>query len=156
MKCIGIVPPDTPIAPILASNSKPSAPERHFSAFPLTSHLHAPAVRLVSRHSLLRITISFLRVPEVHDGFRWTVYLSRSMTVGDVIRAVCEQLGLVKSLPVAGGGVIDYAIEAFTPGPEADGMWTPSFFSSVHYHIYSIGRFSFNPAQSRHRSFQHA
>ncbi|KAL5527808.1 hypothetical protein ACEPAG_6609 [Sanghuangporus baumii] len=112
----GILPSDAPIAPILASNSKPSAPERHFSAFPLTSHLHSPVIRLVSRHPQLRIKFSFLRVPEIHDGFEWTVYLSRSMTVQDVVKAVCESLGLLKALPVPGGGTIEYAIEVFSPG----------------------------------------
>ncbi|KAL5487624.1 hypothetical protein ACEPAI_5732 [Sanghuangporus weigelae] len=112
----GILPSDAPMAPILASNSKPSAPERHFSAFPLTSHLHSPVIRLVSRHPQLRIKLSFLRVPEIHDGFEWSVYLSRCMTVQDVVKAVCESLGLLKALPVPGGGTIEYAIEIFSPG----------------------------------------
>ena len=68
-------------------------------------------MRIVSRHPLLRIKLSFLRVPEIHDGFEWSVYLSRHMTVQDVVKAVCERFGLVKALPVAGGGAIDYAIE---------------------------------------------
>ncbi|KAL5507835.1 hypothetical protein ACEPAH_5453 [Sanghuangporus vaninii] len=112
----GILPTDALIAPILASNSKPSAPERHFSAFPLTSHLHSPVIRLVSRHPQLIVKLSFLRVPEIHDGFEWTVYLSRNMTVQDVVKAVCESLGLLKTLPVPGGGAIEYAIEVFSPG----------------------------------------
>ncbi|EJD01599.1 FH2-domain-containing protein [Fomitiporia mediterranea MF3/22] len=111
---------DDLIAPILASKPKPSAPERHFSSFPLTSHLHSPVIRLVSRHPLLRLKFSFLRVPEIHDGFEWTVYLTLNSTVHEVISSTCEQLGLVKALPIAGGGTIDYAIETFTPGAGAD------------------------------------
>ena len=62
--------------------------------------------------------MTFLRVPEIHDGFEWTVFLTRDMTVRNVINTTCEQLGLVKSLPVPGGGAIDYAIEEFQPGSE--------------------------------------
>ena len=34
----------------------------------------------------------------------------------DVVKAVCERFGLVKALPVAGGGAIDYAIEEVSQG----------------------------------------
>ena len=107
----GLLSYDTRVAPLLSSPSKTTAPERHFSAFPLTSHLHSPVLRLVSLHPSLSIELVFLRVMEIHDGFRWTVYLTRSTSVSDVIKTVCEQLGLAKSLPVPGGGNIDYVLE---------------------------------------------
>lgn len=59
----------------------------------------------------MSVALTFARVPEIHDEFTWRVYFSHSMTVGDVISTVCEQLGLAKSLPMTGGGAIDYAIE---------------------------------------------
>lgn len=53
----------------------------------------------------------FLRVLEIPDGFTWNIYLTRSMTVEDAIKIVCDQLGLAKVLSGPGGGVVDYAIE---------------------------------------------
>ncbi|THH12248.1 hypothetical protein EW145_g96 [Phellinidium pouzarii] len=113
LKHIGadLLPTSCPIAPLLVSKAQSPALERHFSLFPLTSHLHSPLIRIVSRHPLLSVKFSFLRVPEIHDGFEWTIYLTRSMAVKDVINDVCEQLGLVRSLPVLDGGTIEYAIE---------------------------------------------
>lgn len=66
------------------------------------------------------VELYFLRVMEIHDGFRWTVYLTRSMTVGQVVKTVCEQLGLTKSLPILGGGAVDYVLEEkWVEGDEA-------------------------------------
>lgn len=107
----GILPLDTRVSTLLSTSPRTSLPNRHFSAFPLTSHLHSPVLRLVSQHHLLMVELCFLRVMEIHDGFRWTVYLTRSMTVGQVVKTVCEQLGLTKSLPVPGGGAVDYVLE---------------------------------------------
>jgi diaphanous 1 len=88
-----------------------NASHRHFSTFPLTSHLHSPTLRLVSLHVTLSLSLSFARVPEIHDGFIWTVYYARSSIVEDVIRSVVEDLGLAKSLPMARGGNIEYIIQ---------------------------------------------
>lgn len=85
--------------------------ERHFSTFPLTSHLHKPVLRLVSLHPFLALTISFLRVPEIHDTFQWKLFISRSTTVRDAIDLVIEELGLTKALPVPGGGTLEYVLE---------------------------------------------
>lgn len=117
----GLLPLGGPIAPLLTSSgTKRPTIERHFSAFPLTSHLHSASLRLVSRHPSLSINLTFLRVPEIHDGFEWRVYLSPSLSVEDVINTVCEQLGLVKSLPVPGGGAIEYAIEELRDGESGE------------------------------------
>lgn len=107
----GILSSDEAIASVMSTGTKSPRTERHFSTFPLTSHLHSALLRIVSRHPFLSVKLVFMRVPEIHDGFEWKVYISRSTTVKDVIHCVCEQLGLVKSLPVPGGGSIEYAIE---------------------------------------------
>ncbi|KAF9232167.1 hypothetical protein BU15DRAFT_55302 [Melanogaster broomeanus] len=113
----GLIDLTSPIAPLLAqsdiSSTNPSP--KHFSVFPLTSHLHAPVLRLVAHHPLHLITVSFLRVPEIHDGFRWTVFFGKDSTVGDVINNVMEELGLVRSLPGSRGGeTVEYALEQST------------------------------------------
>lgn len=94
-------------------NGAPSDPssERQFSTFALTSHLHSPSLRLVSFHPALSLTVTFLRVPEIHDGFHFKSFVSRFSTVQDTINAVAEELGLTKSLPVPGGGTLEYALE---------------------------------------------
>jgi len=77
----------------------------------MTSHLHNPALRLVSLHSSLSVVFSFLRVPEIHDGYEYKVFISRSTTVVDVIGTVVDELGLAKSLPIPGAGNLEYVIE---------------------------------------------
>ena len=114
----GIIDPLTPIAPLLERSDNAGSSQRHFSTFPLTSHLHSPALRLVSLHAALSLSLSFARVPEIHDGFNWVVYYARSSTVEDVIRRVIEELGLAKSLPVPGGGRIEYVIEDGNKGAQ--------------------------------------
>lgn len=68
-------------------------------------------LRLVSLHPFLTLTCNFLRVPEIHDGFRWKVFIARTTTVREAIDLVVEQLGLMKVLPVPGGGTLDYVLE---------------------------------------------
>lgn len=77
----------------------------------MTSHLHNPVLRLVSLNPELSFTVTFLRVPEIHDGYEYKIYLHPSMTVKQVIDLVIEELGLTKSLPVPGGGALDYVLE---------------------------------------------
>jgi hypothetical protein len=85
--------------------------ERHFSAFALTSHLHSPVLRLVSLHPSLSVSVSFLRVPEIHDGFAWKCFFSRTTTVRDVVESILDTLGLSRSLPVPGAGAVRYVLE---------------------------------------------
>ncbi|CDO73783.1 hypothetical protein BN946_scf185015.g111 [Trametes cinnabarina] len=107
----GILAPSTAVAPLLNAPSPSAHSQRHFSAFPLTSHLHTPTLRLVSLHPFLSVTFSFLRVPEIHDGFQWKLFISRTSTVGSAVEAVIEELGLTKALPVPGGGSLEYVLE---------------------------------------------
>lgn len=107
----GFLSPQTKINPLLSVSGTQDKPDRHFSSFPLTSHLHTPTLRLISRHPLLSVKLTFLRVPEIHDEFEWDLFITRRMTVADAIAGVCEQLGLAKSLPGTGGAAVDYAIE---------------------------------------------
>jgi len=101
-----------PASPLLNSSEAASdIPVRHFSAFPLTSHMHAPTLRLVSLHPLLSVTLSFIRVPEIHETFTWKVFFARASTAEDVINTVVEELGLAKTLPIPGAGTLEYVLE---------------------------------------------
>jgi hypothetical protein len=117
-----ILDPRLAASPLLNNPSDSATPHRHFSAFPLTSHLHTPTLRLVSLHPLLSVTLSFLRVPEIHDGFSWKSFIARSTTVREVIDSVSDELGLTKALPVPGGGVLDYILEEVWRDGKAEGM----------------------------------
>lgn len=113
----GVLESYTLIAP-LVSSSKP-ATQRHFSSFPLTSHLHAPVLRLVSLHPSLAITLSFARVPEIHDGFEYKEFVSSQTIASEVIEAVIEGLGLSRSLPIPGASALEYVLEeVWTDGDE--------------------------------------
>jgi len=113
--------PDPVLVPALLTTSDPIAPllpaaapvplQRHFSAFPLTSHLHTPSIRLVSLHPSLTLNLLFLRVPEIDDGFAMQWYLARSTTVEEVIEGVAEEMGLTKVITGPGGGNVDYVLE---------------------------------------------
>lgn len=50
-------------------------------------------------------------MPEIHDGFQWKVFVSRSTTVQAALDTVIQELGLTKSLPVPGGGALEYVLE---------------------------------------------
>jgi diaphanous 1 len=101
-----------PVSPLLnSSEAAKDTPVRHFSAFPLTSHMHAPTLRLVSLHPLLSVTLTFARVPEIHETFTWKVFFTRVSTTKEVVNNVVEELGLARTLPVLGAGTIEYAME---------------------------------------------
>lgn len=101
-----------PVSPLLnSSEAAKDAPARHFSAFPLTSHMHTPTLRLVSLHPSLSVTLSFARVPEIHETFTWKVFFARTSTAKDVINTVVEELGLAKTLPIPGAGTLEYVLE---------------------------------------------
>ena len=108
---LGILSALAPVQPLLDPPTARQQMHRHFSSFPLTSHLHTPYLRLVSLHPHLTLSITFLRVPEVHDGFQWSVFIARSTTVADVLDAVSDELGLTKVLEGPGGGNVDYIME---------------------------------------------
>lgn len=116
-----IVPSSTPVALLLnVAQSSLDTPStgHHFSALPLTSesHLHTPALRLVSLHPLLTVDIVFLRVPQIQDGSKWRVFISRTTTIEAVIQSVVNELGLSKALPI-GDGNFEYVVdEVWTDG----------------------------------------
>ena len=120
--------PDVLVEPIVASynNNQSQSKQRNFS-FPLTSHLHNPAFRLVSRHPSLGVVLSFLRVPEIHDGYKMKLFLSRSTTVEVVVTLVVEELGLAKSLPIPGAGNIEYIVEEVWADGQRECMFQSSY-----------------------------
>ena len=106
--------------------------QRHFSAFALTSHLHAPVLRLVSLHPALSVSVSFLRVPEIHDGFTWKCFFTRTDTVREVVESILDTLGLSRSLPVPGGGAVRYVLEeVWAEGDTESELHVPSYILST-------------------------
>lgn len=73
--------------------------------------MHSPIFRLVSQHSQLSPNLTFLRVPEIPDEFEYTVFISRTMAITNVIDLVIKELGLTQTLPVPGGGKLEYVLE---------------------------------------------
>ena len=73
--------------------------------------MHTPTLRLVSLHPSLSVTLSFVRVPEIHETFKWKVFFARASTAKDVINAVVEELGLARTLPIPGAGTLEYVLE---------------------------------------------
>ncbi|KAI0307002.1 hypothetical protein B0F90DRAFT_1807716 [Multifurca ochricompacta] len=107
----GLLRDSANIAPLIQAAPADPSLQRHFSAFALTSHLHSPLLRLVSLHPSLSVTISFLRVPEIHDGFNWKCFFSRTTAVREVSESIIDTLGLTRSLPGPGGAVVQYVLE---------------------------------------------
>ena len=126
-RIIGILAPDTLVAPLLNAPSPDPEIQRHFSVFPLTSHLHVPTLRLISLHPFLALNVTFLRVPEIHEEFQWKLFLSRKTDVRSAVDSVVDELGLTKSLPVPGGGPLEYVLEEVW----TDGDTESEFISNV-------------------------
>ena len=59
----------------------------------------------------MSLSLLFLRVPEVHDGYEYKFFVSRSMRVDEVIEYIVDELGLARSSPLPGGGNLDYVLE---------------------------------------------
>src|SRR4051812_17031381 len=101
ISALGVIELGASIAPIINDQHRQSQSiQRHFSSFPMTGHLHNPALRLVSLNPLLSISFMFQRVPEVHEGFEHKLFISRTTCVSDAIQAVSEELGLTKHMPI--------------------------------------------------------
>ena len=106
----GILEPTSRIASFLNTDTADTS-LKQFSAFPLTSQ-SVPALRLVARHTLHSLSLTLLRIPEIDDGFEWTVFFGKDATVEDIINNVVQELGLLKVLPSSrGGGQVEYALE---------------------------------------------
>lgn len=124
----GLLSPLTPLQPLLNPPTTRTQAHRHFSAFPLTSHLHTPYLRLVSLYPHLVFPVSFLRVPGIPDGFSWTVFLARNTIAEDALAVASDELGLTKVLGGPGGGNVEYVLEEVWKDKEVEGMM-PTFVS---------------------------
>lgn len=104
------------IAPLVnATHANPTSP--------MISHLQNPLVRLVSLNEALSIPFSFHRVPEIHDGFQYKLFISRCTSVGELIEVVVDELGLAKTMSIPGGGNLEYVLEE---------VWTDGNASGAH------------------------
>jgi hypothetical protein len=74
------------------------------------------------------INLTFLRVPEIHDGYEYKFFISQSMTVDEVVERVMEELGLAKSLPIPGGGILEYVVEEVWVDRNSESMLTHRSF----------------------------
>lgn len=83
--------------------------------------MHTPTLRLVSLHPSLSVTLSFARVPEIHETFTWKVFFARASTAKDVVNTIVEELGLTRTLPILGGGTLEYVLEEVSE----DGKFKP-------------------------------
>lgn len=121
--CVGLLHATDSIESILATSKSPSL-QRHFSAFPLSSHLHAPSIRLVSLHPSLHLSIQCVRIPEHDEDLEVEWFLARSTTVEDVISGLIEEIGLPKVISGPGGGAVDYVLEEAWISGEEEGIHT--------------------------------
>lgn len=135
---LGLLTASQDISSLLAS-AKPPPLQRHFSAFPLSSHLHTPAIRLVSLHALLRATLSCARIPDLDDDIELDWFLARGTTVFDVVNGVVEELGLTRAIAGPGGGNVDYVMEEVWVSEQGEEgtlheVWHAlSYFSNSHH-----------------------
>ncbi|GAW03196.1 FH2-domain-containing protein [Lentinula edodes] len=108
----GTLDPSELIEPFL-NNISPdnNTSMRTFSTFPMTGHMQQPVLRLVSLNSYLTLDLSFLRLPEIHDSFAYKLFISRQTLVSTVITQVIDELGLALSIPIPGGGPLEYIME---------------------------------------------
>jgi hypothetical protein len=65
-----------------------------------------------------------MRVPEIYDGFKYKIFISRIMTVSDVVDSITQELGLTKSLPMTGCN-LEYVIEEVWADGKSESMVTP-------------------------------
>jgi hypothetical protein len=114
----GLISATDRIAP-LVSSTKPQL-QRHFSAFPLSSHLHAPSIKLVSLHSLLQVKLSCSRIPDIEDGLELEWFLARTTTADELVTSIVETLGFAKVISGPGGGTVDYVLEEAWVTPDGE------------------------------------
>ena len=95
------------------------------------------------------MTLSFSRVPEIHETFMWKVFFARASTIKDVIDVVVEELGLAKTLPVPGAGTLEYVLEEVSEDSDSE-RESHSFVISLDL-ISSQGRHDFHPRLSSQR-----
>ena len=89
------------------------------------------------------MTLSFLRVPEIHETFTWKVFFARASTARDVVNTVAEELGLAKTLPIPGAGTLEYVLEEV--GGDSNPDRTFYFFVFSANLISSQARHDFHP-----------
>lgn len=95
--------------------------------------MHIPTLRLVSLHPSLSITLTFARVPEIHETFTWKVFFARKSTVKDVTEKVIEELGLAKTLPVPGTGTLEYVLEEVFEDGKFEPTSTPRLLPRLNF-----------------------
>ncbi|KAJ3796793.1 armadillo-type protein [Lentinula aff. detonsa] len=137
----GLVKSSEPIESLLNAAAPDNSSLRTFSTFPMTAHMQQPLLRLVSLNAYLTLNLYFLRLPEIHDSFVYKCFISRQTLVSTVISQVVDELGLALSIPIPGGGPLEYVLEeVWTDGSSEKSSRLPK--DSL---VYSTVEFSFIP-----------
>ncbi|KAI6166225.1 armadillo-type protein [Pisolithus thermaeus] len=100
----GFIPSAAPIRSLVSPSEDDVTPRR--------GPEHEPVSRLVSLHPSLSLELTFARIPEIYDGFKWTVFIGTTTTVEDVINVIVEEFGLIRRMPGSKRGEkINYVLE---------------------------------------------
>ncbi|PWN41049.1 hypothetical protein IE81DRAFT_315743 [Ceraceosorus guamensis] len=101
-----LAPTHAPLSKALAGTLDSNVAGSGFSDFALSSHLHAPRLRLVCGAPGLAVRIRFAHVPEIYDGWDGRVCflpapaaletgsVGAGSTAADLLEAVCDELGI--------------------------------------------------------------
>ena len=138
--CAGLLPPSLTVGEALALTGSPPPPHpsdsphstsaaddsTQFSDFLLSSHLHAPTLRLVFTPHLVALT--FEHVPGFPEGQHVRLFVGAETTAGEAVEALVEELA-VKKFVVQGhkSARVEYCIQARNEDGGASAL--PSFRS---------------------------
>lgn len=107
--------PALPTSP--AATTRPPAPDHQFSTFAVSSHLHAPSIRLV--YLPLSIDVEIRAIPGLPDaGVRRRWWVGHGTSAGDVVEGLVECLGVRKVIIGGKGGRLEFSLLV---GAESEG-----------------------------------
>ena len=121
MPATGLVDFEEQIQDLVASDARtptaatrPDLPSRQFSDFALTSHLHAPQLRLVYLPLCLLVTLT--SIPDIPEGFEYTCFIGAAMRPVEVLDHIIESLGIRRVvLHGAKNARIEYILKLDSP-----------------------------------------
>jgi len=118
-------PPPGPASPHASSNDNST----QFSDFLLSSHLHAPSLRLVFTPNLVEFT--FEHIPGLPEGFRFRLFLGAETTAGETVEALMEELGVAKfAIQGHKSARIEYCVQT-SDGSRSASLPSALFFRSL-------------------------
>lgn len=106
-QCADLLPSQSRISAFLRSVELSEDGSQN-TEYPLSSHLHTPCLRIISRHPSLSTLITLVRVPSMPNGFQIRWFISYDTTASQLLSNVIESYGIPK---FAGGSTVDYLLE---------------------------------------------